>query len=187
LGPPLSDIVDLLPPEDWDRIEAGLGHPEGFREQVAILVWKRLRQPKLSRVEAKKRQKWVSVRRKQLQRALVELKNDDDEWVFVVASGLDAALERFESMHDKPLGKQPDLDDHALRSGLARTFKILTGKNPGFTERIGEFSGEFVEFSTFVDHLVAAGLGKEPRANSTIGANARLLSKHWGKLKLTPR
>jgi hypothetical protein len=165
-------IIDLLPPAEWDQIEVTINKrslPQ-FRRDVAYLVWKRLR-PRRSREEAKRRQKWVAARRKRLQRTIAELKVDTDEGFLVLASGLEAALHRFEEMHvDR---REPNYDNHAAYSALGKLFKFYTDNDPGYTEdryyREQDFSGPFLDLVTFFDKLIATPTAKAPKANQTIG------------------
>jgi hypothetical protein len=191
-------IIDLLPPGEWDQIEIKINMRYSlllFRSAVAHLVWKRLR-PKRTRKDAKARQKRIKGLRDQLPRTILELQSDPDEGFLVMASGLEAALptgleaglHRFEEMHVS--GRQPEYDDHALYSALAKLFKFYTDNDPGYTENrfYGQqvFSGTFVDLATFVDKLIAAATNRKTKANQTIGAIVKTVVKHKNKVLPDP-
>jgi hypothetical protein len=171
-------VLDLFPADSLTRIEKklGLANPaHEFREALAAVVWKYLRNVASEKVDRSKVKRRYDHRVAELS-SIVAADSDEDAEVryLMEASGVVAAVKRFSEIKVTNTGRPTDLDHYALIAALIALYESATGRTVSYTSDHHDsegkkFKGPAYEFNELVDHTIAKSLGEPPRGNARIG------------------
>jgi len=172
-------VLDLFPADSLTRIEKrlGLANPaHEFREALAAVVWKYLRNVASEKVDRSKVKRRYNHRVAELSSIVAADSDAEDAEVrfLMEASGVVAAVKRFSEIKVTNTGRPTDPDHYALIAELIALYESATGRAVSYTSdphnpEGKKFKGPAYEFIELVDHAIAKSLGEPPRSNARIG------------------